>query len=252
LIADRISLAIQTREMEIERTASRVLQRSLLPSELTACPGMQFATRYVPAEEGGIGGDWYDSFVLPSGELWVMIGDIAGHGLGPAIVMGRLRSALRAYALEGHEPMAVLTLADRKLQFFEPGLMATMLCAVARPPFDELEIASAGHPPPVLAVPGSSPILIDAPVTLPLGVRPDARRASTVVELPFGSVFLAYTDGLIERRGESLDVGLQRLVDVTEATHPEIVCRSVMHALIGNGVPRDDIALLALRRVRAE
>jgi phosphoserine phosphatase RsbU/P len=252
LIADRISSTIQTREREIERTAARVLQRSLLPSELSPCPGMQFATRYVPAEEGGIGGDWYDAFVLPSGELWVMVGDVAGHGLGSAIVMGRLRSALRAYALEGHQPTTVLSLADHKLQFFEPGLMATMLCVVSRPPFDELEIASAGHLPPVLAIPGCSPVLLDVPVTLPLGVRAHAPRSSTTVELPLGTVLLAYTDGLIERRGESLDVGLQRLLDVAEATHPEIVCRSVMHALVGNGVSRDDIALLVLRRVRSE
>jgi phosphoserine phosphatase RsbU/P len=252
LIADRISSTIHTRELEIERTAARVLQRSLLPSELRPCPGMQFATRYVPAEEGGIGGDWYDSFVLPTGELWIMVGDVAGHGLGAATVMGRLRSTVRSYALEGHESRTVLTLADHKLQFFEPGLMATLLCVVSRPPFDALEIASAGHLPPILAMPGESPSLVDVPVTLPLGVRANAPRASTTVELPLGAVFLAYTDGLIERRGESLDVGLQRLLGVAEATHPEIVCRSVMHALIGDGVPRDDIALLVLRRVRSE
>jgi sigma-B regulation protein RsbU (phosphoserine phosphatase) len=252
LVADRIAAAIRERELEVERAAARVLQRSLLPSALPACPGMQFATRYVPAEEGGVGGDWYDAFVLPSGDLWIMTGDVAGHGLGPAIVMGRLRSAIRAYALEGYEPATVLALADRKLQFFEPGLMATVLCAMARPPYDTIELASAGHPPPVLALPDSLATLIDVPVTVPLGVLADARRISMTVELPLGSVFLAYTDGLIERRGESLDVGLQRLVDAATASHPEIVCRTVMDALVGSSVPRDDIAVLALRRVKAE
>jgi sigma-B regulation protein RsbU (phosphoserine phosphatase) len=252
LVADRIAAAIRERELEVERAAARVLQRSLLPSALPACPGMQFATRYVPAEEGGVGGDWYDAFVLPSGNLWIMTGDVAGHGLGPAIVMGRLRSAIRAYALEGYEPAAVLALADRKLQFFEPGLMATVLCAMARPPYDTIELASAGHPPPVLAVPDSSSTLIDVPVTVPLGVLTDARRISMTAELPLGSVFLAYTDGLIERRGESLDAGLKRLVDAATAAHPEIVCRTVMDALVGSTIPRDDIAVLALRRVKAE
>ena len=250
LVADRIAAAIREREVEVERAAARVLQRSLLPSALPACPGMQFATRYVPAEEGGVGGDWYDAFVLPSGDLWIMTGDVAGHGLGAAIVMGRLRSAIRAYALEGYEPATVLALADRKLQFFEPGLMATVLCAMGRPPYDTIELASAGHPPPVLAVPDSSATLIDVPVTVPLGVLTDARRISMTVELPLGSVFLAYTDGLIERRGESLDAGLQRLVDAATASHPEIVCRTVMDALVGSMVPRDDIAVLALRRVK--
>jgi phosphoserine phosphatase RsbU/P len=212
---------------------------------------VQFATRYVPAEEGGVGGDWYDAFVLPSGDLWIMTGDVAGHGLGPAIVMGRLRSAIRAYALEGYEPATVLALADRKLQFFEPGLMATVLCAMARPPYDTIELASAGHPPPVLAVPDGPATLIEVPVTVPLGVLADARRISMTLELPLGSVFLAYTDGLIERRGESLDAGLQRLVDAATASHPEIVCRTVMEALVGSSVPRDDIAVLALRHVQA-
>jgi putative methionine-R-sulfoxide reductase with GAF domain len=251
LVADRIAAAIRERELKVERAAARVLQRSLLPSALPACPGMQFATRYVPAEEGGVGGDWYDAFVLPSGNLWIMTGDVAGHGLGPAIVMGRLRSAIRAYALEGYEPATVLALADRKLQFFEPGLMATVLCAMARPPYDTIELASAGHPPPVLAVPDSPATLIDVPVTVPLGVLTDARRISMAVELPLGSVFLAYTDGLIERRGESLDAGLKRLVDAATASHPEIVCRTVMDALVGSSIPRDDIAVLALRRVKA-
>ncbi|HEY5271623.1 MAG TPA: GAF domain-containing SpoIIE family protein phosphatase [Acidimicrobiales bacterium] len=252
LVADRIAAAIRERELEVERAAARVLQRSLLPSALPACPGMQFATRYVPAEEGGVGGDWYDAFVMPSGDLWIMTGDVAGHGLGPAIVMGRLRSAIRAYALEGYEPATVLALADRKLQFFEPGLMATVLCAMARPPYDTIELASAGHPPPVLAVPDSSATLIDVPVTVPLGVLADARRISTTVELPLSSVLLTYTDGLIERRGESLDAGLQRLVDAATASHPEIVCRTVMDALVGSSVPRDDIAVLALRRVKSQ
>jgi phosphoserine phosphatase RsbU/P len=105
--------------------------------------------------------------------------------------------------------------------------MATMLCVVSRPPFDEIEIASAGHLPPVLAISGCPPASIDLPETLPLGARANAPPSSTTVDLPLGSVCLAYTDGLIERRGESLDVGLQRLVDVAEAAHPEIVCRSV-------------------------
>jgi phosphoserine phosphatase RsbU/P len=127
-----------------------------------------------------------------------------------------------------------------------------VLCAIARPPYDTIELASAGHPPPVLAVPGSSATLIDVPVTVPLGVLADARRKSMTLELPLGSVFLAYTDGLIERRGESLDAGLQRLVDAATASHPEIVCRTVMDALVGSSVPRDDIAVLALRRVKSQ
>jgi serine phosphatase RsbU (regulator of sigma subunit) len=127
-----------------------VLQRSLLPSALPKHPQFEFASRYVPAERGDVGGDWYDAFVLPSGDVWVMTGDVVGHGLNPAIVMGRLRSAMRSYALLGMAPEDVIRGANRKLQYFEPGAMATVFCGVLSPPFDELRSCSAGHPPPVI------------------------------------------------------------------------------------------------------
>ena len=119
-VANRVAAAVQARQLEVERAAARVLQRSLLPSELPDLPGLEFATRYVPAEIGGVGGDWYDAFVLANGKLWIMVGDIAGHGMQAAVVMGRLRSTLRAYALDDHSPEDVLARADRKLQLFEP------------------------------------------------------------------------------------------------------------------------------------
>ncbi|HTX01483.1 MAG TPA: GAF domain-containing SpoIIE family protein phosphatase [Acidimicrobiales bacterium] len=248
LAADRIAAAVLTRELGVERSAARVLQRSLLPTALPACPGIEFATRYVPAEEGGVGGDWYDAFVVPSGDLWVMAGDVVGHGLMPAVVMGRLRSTLRSYALEGHDPEDVLALGSRKLAMFEPGFLATVVCARLEAPYDSMRIASVGHPPPVLAAPGEAPRLLEIPVSAPLGVV-DERPLSVKFDLPLGAVFVAYTDGLVERRGASLDVGLQRLLGAVEVAHPEAVCRQIMGALIGNEIARDDIAVIALRRV---
>ena len=168
--AVRVAAAVQARELEVERAAGRALQRSLLPSELPACPGIDFATRYVPTELGGVGGDWYDAFLLPDGQLWVMAGDVVGHGLQAAVVMGRLRSTLRSYVLEGGPPEEVLRLADRKLQFFEPGVTATVLCAVASPPFEQFRISLAGHPPPVLAEPGGPAEVVALEPGLPLGV----------------------------------------------------------------------------------
>ncbi|MGH9121001.1 MAG: PP2C family protein-serine/threonine phosphatase, partial [Acidimicrobiales bacterium] len=152
-IATRVTEAVRTRGSEADRVAAQTLQRSLLPSRLPRLNGLQFAARYVPAEVGGVGGDWFDAFQLPTGDIWVMVGDVAGHGLTPAVIMGRLRSALRSYALEGHDPEHVLTLANRKLQFFEPGSLTTVLTAVLSPPYDEIQPASAGHLPPVLAIP---------------------------------------------------------------------------------------------------
>lgn len=247
LVASRISGAVQSRQLEVERAAGRIVQRSLLPSTLPDCPGFEFATRYVPAEQGGVGGDWYDAFVLPSGGLWVMTGDVAGHGLEAAITLGRLRSALRAYALRGASPGEVLALADRKFQFFDAGKMATVVCALFSPPYDRAQIASAGHPPPVLAVPEQPAQLVELSTGPPLGVTYYEPEVTEIDLLP-GALLLFFTDGLIERRQEPLDAGLARLASTVTADAPEIVCRRVMAALVGNSKPSDDIAVMALRR----
>lgn len=246
-VADRVADAVR-RSSEVERVTSHVLQRSLLPSRLPHLPGASFATRYVPAEEGGVGGDWYDAFRLDTGELWLAVGDVAGHGLMPAVIMGRLRSVLRSYAFEGHEPEKVLELTDRKLQFFEPGAMATVLVAVLPPGCDRVRLASAGHLPPVIAVPGEATTVMDVPVIAPLGVGGGKPASSVTVDFPVGATMLACTDGLIERRHESLDEGLERLASVVRADDPEAVCRSVMRALVGLHTPRDDIAVVAVHR----
>jgi Stage II sporulation protein E (SpoIIE) len=133
-VASRVTGAVQARQLEVERAAARVVQRSLLPTRLPELPGIDFAARYVPAEIGGVGGDWHDAFALPDGRLWVMVGDIVGHGLRAALVMGRLRSTLQLYALDDHSPEEVLAQADLKLQLFEPGETATVLCAILDPP----------------------------------------------------------------------------------------------------------------------
>lgn len=252
LVAERASAALLVRELNEERSAARVLQRSLLPSALPEHPEIDFATRYVPAEEGGVGGDWYDAFLLPSGELWIIAGDVGGHGLGPAVVMGRLRSVIRAYALERRPPNEVLALADRMLQLFEPGHIATVLSGVVHPPYDSIELASAGHLPPVLAIPGEPARLIELSVAVPLGVVPALDVRPTTVELPPGAVVVAFTDGLVERRGEPIGVGLDRVAAAVQAVDPERVCRAVMERLVGRSVPRDDIAVIALRRTDPE
>jgi serine phosphatase RsbU (regulator of sigma subunit) len=249
LVADRIATAVEARTADNERTAARVLQRSLLPAHSLECPGMEFATRYVPAQEGGIGGDWYDAFVLPSGDLWIMVGDVAGHGLMPAVVMGRLRAATRAYALEGGGPGEVLSLTNRKLRFFEPGTMATALCGLAHPPYESIELASAGHLPPVIARPDELASRVDLSVAVPLGVRGDLAPVTTEVALPLGSVLVAYTDGLVERRSELIDAGIDRLVATVDRIHPEVLCRRLMDVMIGRAAPSDDVAVLALRHV---
>jgi anti-sigma regulatory factor (Ser/Thr protein kinase)/putative methionine-R-sulfoxide reductase with GAF domain len=247
LAAEKVATAIQAGTVEAERIATDLLQRSLLPSALPNHPQIEFASRYAPAQRGGVGGDWYDAFELPSGQVWVMTGDVVGHGLQAAIVMGRLRSALRSYALLGMTPEDVLQGANRKLRLFEPNAMATVVCVALSPPFDELRVVTAGHPPPVLARPGEEPIILDTPAAPPLGVVEDLAAYSTKWKLVDQTVLVLYTDGLIERRGESLAWGLERLRSVVRNSPPHRLCATVMDTLIGSYLPGDDVALLALR-----
>jgi hypothetical protein len=245
---DRVSMAVLARNRAIEAVAGRHLERSLQPTTLPAVAGLEFAARYVPAQRGTVGGDWYDAFVVPGGDLWVVTGDVAGHGLNAAVVMGRVRSALRAYALLGVSPEEVLELTDRKVTHFEIGTMVTVVCARTQPPYEKIRIAVAGHPPPVLAAPGGSASLIDAVVGPPLGVQPATQRAATDVVWPPGGVLLFYTDGLIERGEADLGDRLDELVAAVAPSAPEQVCISVMHEMIGAGTANDDIAVLAVRR----
>lgn len=246
-VADRVGEAVEAGIASSERRAAGVLQRSLLPSALPRHPHIEFASRYAPAERGDVGGDWYDAFELPSGDVWVMTGDIAGHGLNPAIIMGRLRSAMRAYALLGMSPEDVLRGANRKLLYFEPGAMATVICGVLTPPFDEIRMCSAGHPPPVLIRPGDQAMLLKGDTSPPLGAVAELEPQSSRWSLTDGSVLVLYTDGLIERRGEAITDGLERLRTVVHSEVPDRLCGQIMDSMIGSYVPTDDVALLALR-----
>jgi len=248
VVADRVAGAAQARELEVERAAARALQRSLLPSALPTLPELSFAARYLPAGGAALGGDWYDVFVLPSGDAWVVSGDVGGHGFRASVVMGRLRSTIRAYALEDRSPNEVLELADRKLQHFEPNEIATVACAMLAPPFNEVQLASAGHPPAVLARPDDAAALVEMTPEPPLGAGWTLERTSTIVPLPPGAVLLLYTDGLVERRGESVDVGFERLRRTVKAESPNVVCRTVLEQLVGSSTPQDDVALIAVGR----
>jgi sigma-B regulation protein RsbU (phosphoserine phosphatase) len=198
LAADRAAGAVQSLRSADDRIAAEALQRSLMPSALPAVPGVQIAARYVPGS-GVVGGDWYDVFVLPSGELGVVIGDVAGSGLPAAVVMGRMRSALRAYALETADPAEVLSRLDRKMQHFEPGALATVLYVVIDPALDRAYLSAAGHLAPVLAVPGEDAGLVDLAHGLMIGVDWRAGRQVTTLKITHGAVLCLYTDGLVER-----------------------------------------------------
>jgi sigma-B regulation protein RsbU (phosphoserine phosphatase) len=250
LAADRAALAVQSLRSREDHAAAVALQRSLVPSALPAVTGTEIATRYVPGS-GQVGGDWYDVFVLPSGELGLVVGDVAGSGLGAAVIMGRIRSTLRGYALECLSPAEVLRKLDHNMQYFEEGdVMATVSYAVLDPDSGQLRISSAGHFPPVIAAPGQHGAVARIAVDPPIGVADVPGRQVTTLTLAPGAVLCLFTDGLVERRTEPIDDGITRLCQAVTPGPPEAVCVSVMQALVGRQYPGDDIALLVLRWLR--
>jgi serine phosphatase RsbU (regulator of sigma subunit) len=243
--------------------AAVALHRSLLPATLPAVHGADLAARYVTGS-GNVGGDWYDVFPLPDGRLGVVVGDVAGSGLAAAVIMGRMRSALRAYVLETADPAAALRLLDRKIQYFEPDAMATVLYGLYSPGTGELVCSSAGHLPPVLAVPGERAALLPVRPGPPIGAADDPPRRSATAFIPPGALLCCFTDGLVERRDNSIDQGIGTLAAVLDeriaaagpgpgagVTEPaEDACAAVMRALVGTAPAPDDIAVLVLSRHR--
>ncbi len=249
IVADRVAFATESRRAEVERTAATVLQRSLLPARLPTVPGLEMAARYVAAELGGVGGDWYDVFVTPSGGLCAVIGDVVGRGLEAAAVMGRLRSAVRAHALYEEDPAEVVGRLSHQVQRFDgPRMAATVQVAMFEPSLARLHLASAGHLAPALVMPGQPAALVEVVNGPPVGVHDGRRYPVTKVDVLPGALLCFYTDGLVERRRSSIDVGLKRLCGALVAGPVESVCASVMGQLIGGEPPGDDVALLVMRR----
>ncbi|HEX5120808.1 MAG TPA: GAF domain-containing SpoIIE family protein phosphatase [Pseudonocardiaceae bacterium] len=252
MVADRIALVVRSQMTIAERTAVTALQQSLLPAVLPVVPGVEFAARYVPGADTGFGGDWYDVFPLPEDRVGVVIGDVVGSGLPAAVVMGRLRSALRAYALDVADPAQVLRKLDRKANHFEYGTMATVCYAVIDASRELMTIALAGHVPPLVAAPGADAVFTQPPIGPPIGFSDGAGNyVNWVVTLPPGAAVCFFTDGLVERRGSPIDTGLDLLRTTVDAAAPEVVCARVMAALVGTHAASDDIAVLTMRRIPA-
>ena len=245
LVADRAALVINTNVLKQERRVASALQRSLLP-RLPDIRGMEIAARYIPGHARLVGGDWYDLFELPTGHVGAAMGDVVGHGLASAIVMGRLRNALRAYALDSNDPAAVLTRLDEMVSHFEADEMATVLYAVVDPDRGRMTCSAAGHPFPFIASPSGSAEMVDAHADRPIGSGSGAKRRAYDVPLPAGSTVYLFTDGVVERRGEHIDVGLERLRDTVTAGSPHRGCTRIVTRLMGDDQLEDDFAVLAI------
>lgn len=248
LVGDRLATAAHAHRSRSARAAAAMLQDSLLPSHLPTTDAWEFAARYVPGTDSGVGGDWYDVFHLPGDRIGLVVGDVVGNGLAAAIVMGRLRSALRAYALEFTDPAEVLGKLDRKASHFENHTMATIVYAVVDTTTHGMSVALAGHLPPVLAAPGRATEFVDAPVGPPVGYSLAVTgRRSVTVDVPPGALVALYTDGLVERRDVDLDTGLETLRRTAAPAPAEDACTRIMATLVGDRRATDDIALLTIR-----
>ena len=243
----------RTFALQRERDIARRLQRALLPRTLVQPDGVQVAVIYRPGESDlQVGGDWYDVLQLPSRRIAAVVGDVVGRGIDSAIVMGQLRSGLGAIVPFSAGPVDVLERLDQFADGVEGARMSTLCYFELDPEAGALTYALAGHPPLVLVEPDGSCRLLEGGHSGPLVVTPTPRIAAQET-LPAGSLILAYTDGLVERRGESLDDGFRRLMD-SAATHRHLDLEAFVAAVVAeltDGQPRhDDLVLLAVRTLR--
>jgi serine phosphatase RsbU (regulator of sigma subunit) len=212
-LATRLQQAVdENRRLYAEqRTIAQTLQHALLPAALPPVPGLRVSARYeAGAENVEIGGDWYDLITLGQGRVLLVVGDVSGRGLPAATMMAALRFAIHAYAVQGDDPEVFLPKLSRLMSVTEDRLLATILCVTINVASRELSVTSAGHLPPLIISEHGSEF-VETPAGLPVGVDRDAAYKRTAVTAPPGATLLAFTDGLVERRGESIEVGLERL-----------------------------------------
>lgn len=237
---------------EEQRAMFLRLQRALLPQVDPVIPQFDIASEYVAGTEGvEIGGDWYSVINIDEEHFGFVVGDVSGRGVDAVAVMARARFTLRAYLLDGATPDEALEKCARQFDVTVDDHIVTALVGYGHWRTGELVVASAGHPP-LLLISGSSAEHVEyvsMPVGPPLGIGPSAYETATFT-IPPGTTLLGYTDGLVERRGEDIDIGLQRLVDAAQrhADEPlaDLLTSLLTHLRTGDAT--DDIAMLALRR----
>jgi sigma-B regulation protein RsbU (phosphoserine phosphatase) len=250
ITADRAAVAIDNARL-YERAASvaETLQRTLLPKRLPSSAAAEMAAVYLPAAPGTqVGGDWYDAAELPDGRLVLMIGDVIGHGIEAAAAMGQIRHSLRAFALEGHSPSSAIECLN-KVNAVEEAGMATLVCLIFDPATQSARFSCAGHPPPLLRRPDGRAMYLEGGRSLPLGVDPVGQDKEAEVPVAPGATILLYTDGLVERRGASIDDGLDRLVEAVSAgpDDPDALLAFIVAELVAEHQRLDDVAVIALK-----
>lgn len=248
----RAGLALDNvRLLLAERSAALTLQESLLPT-ITDVPGLDVATAYVPsARRAQVGGDWFDVLPLPDGTVGLAVGDVVGHDLRAAASMGQLRSLLRSYAWEGSSPGAVLARADELVRGLDIADIAT--CVYLRWSSEgvgaHVNYARAGHPPPLLRLPGGEIIQLDEGLSTPIGLA-GRDRPEAAIGIPPGGVLVLYTDGLVERRDRGLREGIAalsaELSSVPDGSTSAEIRDHLVASLVGTH-QEDDVCVLVVR-----
>jgi GAF domain-containing protein/anti-sigma regulatory factor (Ser/Thr protein kinase) len=238
----------RARAYEVEHEAAMTLQRNLMPEGTAHAVNVEADGRYLPATRGvHVGGDWYDIVDRPDGTVALAVGDIAGHGLQAAAAMGQVRSAWRALALSMTEPSSILASLDRFATGVDGAFFSTILTLLLDPSNGRLRYASAGHPPALVLEPDGSTRFLEGGRSVPLGLPFDLPRPQANERLSPGAVLIVYTDGLVERREEPLDRGLERLAAAASGVKGGVL-KEISDALLElvTDDRHDDVALLAI------
>lgn len=251
LVSERNRAAAALAEVaDREHQIAAALQRSLLPDGIPDVPAVAVAARYSPASHDvQVGGDWYDVVQLPGGLVGLAIGDVAGHGPQAAAVMGQVRMALRAFALHDPSPVSVLEGVNRLVAQMPEADMITLIFLVFDPANGSVRFTNAGHPPPLVLARGEVTFL-EGGLAPPVGVTRTPHFTEASHELSPGATLLLYTDGLVERRGVSIQEGLDRLSDLVLAAGDvdvDTLCEQLLTSFHAGGRVADDIALLVVR-----
>ena len=241
---------LSQRQLAAEHHMVEVLQESIVPERLPEIDGVELAAVYRPADViVDVGGDWYDAFTVDEGPLVLVVGDVAGHGIEAASLMGRVRNGLRAYAVDGSDPAVLLRRVHELLRALDPDSMVTAVVACYDPSTRVLTWSRAGHPPPLVCDADGTTRFLDDVNATPLGTM-GKNFASARVDLTEGSLLVLYTDGLIERRDHLIDEGLAWLAERTSALCREPaqnICRMLVDHSFSSSPSADDICVLVLR-----
>ncbi len=243
-------LTDRERLYQLEHHLAETLQRSMLGSDDIADSRLEVCARYIPAAELSVGGDWYDTLPIAGGRIALVVGDAVGHGIEAVTAMGQLRSAMAALVNLASDPAAVLEALDQFAATLPRARSSTCLVLFIDPGAEEIVYSSAGHMPPIVVHPGRHADILADHQDPPLAVKRHLPRRNTVVPFPVNSVVLLYTDGLVERRNELVDVGLKRLIERVEGrVHPSMneLCDRVIKRLVSPDSQDDDVAMIAAR-----